>query len=64
MSVFLKRSEKLALNFLDCRGQRQDNGGNIKGKKAGLQARILPINSKALYLPSANFFLLLFSASP
>ena len=31
-----------------------DNGANMKGKEAGVQARLLEINSKALYVPCAN----------
>ena len=31
-----------------------DNGANMKSKEAGVQARLLEINSKALYVPCAN----------
>ena len=54
LDTFMKRAEKLGLNFADCRGQRYDNGANMKGKEAGVQARLLEINSKALYMPRAN----------
>ena len=54
LDTFMKRAEELCLNFADCRGQCYDNGANMKGKKAGVQARLLEINSKALYVPRAN----------
>ena len=50
----MKRSAELQLNLSDCRGQCYDNGANMKGKKAGLQARILKNNPKALFVPYAN----------
>ena len=31
-----------------------DNGADMKRKEAGVQARLLEINSKALYVPCAN----------
>ena len=52
--TFMKRAEELDLNFADCRGQCYDNGANMKGKEAGVKARLLEINSKALYVPCAN----------
>ena len=58
LETFLKRSaEELQLNLSDCRGQCYDNGANMKGKEAGLQARILKINRKALFVPCANHLL-------
>ena len=54
LETFLKRSAELQLNLSDCRGQCYDNGANMKEKKAGLQARILRINPKALFVPCAN----------
>ena len=54
LEIFLKRSAELQLNLSDCRGQCYDNGANMKGKEAGLQARILKINPKALFVPCAN----------
>ena len=44
----MKRAEELGFNFDDCCGQCYDNGTNMKGKEAGVQARLLKINSKAL----------------
>ena len=54
LDTFMKRVEELGFNFADCRGQCYDNGANMKGKKAGVQARLLEINSKVLYVPCAN----------
>ena len=51
---FMERAEELGLNFADCRGQYYDNGANMKGKEAGVLAKLLEINSKALYVPCAN----------
>ena len=52
--LFLKQSAELQLNLSHCRGQCCDNGANTKGKEVGVQARILRINLKALFVPSAN----------
>ena len=38
------------LNISFCREQGYDNGANMKGKKIGLQKRILDLNSLAFYL--------------
>ena len=54
LDTFMKRAEELGLNFADCRGQCYDNGANKKGKDAGVQARLLEMNSNALYVPCAN----------
>ena len=43
--------KNLKLDINDVRGQRYDNGSNMKGKKQGLQKRILHINPKAFYTP-------------
>ena len=48
LDTFMKRAEELGLNFADCRGQCYDNCANMKGNEAGVQARLLEINSKAL----------------
>ena len=52
--TLLKRAEELCINFADCRGQCYDNGANMNDKEAGVQARILEINSKALYVPTTH----------
>ena len=54
LDTFMKRAEKLGLNFANCRGQCYDNGANMKGKEAGVQTRLLEINSKALYVPNTH----------
>ena len=43
--------ENLELDINDIRGQGYDNGSNMKGKKQGVQKRILDINPKAFYTP-------------
>ncbi|KAM4115680.1 hypothetical protein ACJW30_04G169000 [Castanea mollissima] len=43
--------KNLELDINDVRGQGYDNGSNMKGKKQGVQKRILDINSKAFYTP-------------
>nr|XP_047123034.1 zinc finger MYM-type protein 1-like [Hydra vulgaris] len=42
------------LNISFCRGQGYDNGANMKGKKIGLQKRILDLNPLAFYLPCGS----------
>ena len=54
LDTFMKRTEELGLNFADCRGQCHDNGANMKGKEAGVQAKLLEFNSKALYEPTTH----------
>ncbi|XP_066320278.1 uncharacterized protein [Miscanthus floridulus] len=43
----------LGLNIDDVRGQGYDNGSNMKGKRQGVQTRLLEINPRALYMPCA-----------
>ena len=43
--------KNLELDINDVRGQGYDNGSNMKGKKQGVQKRILDINPKAFYIP-------------
>ena len=54
LDTFMKRAEELDFNFADCGRQCFDNGAIIKGKEAGVQARLLEINLEALYVPYAN----------
>ena len=54
LESFLTKMRELGLDVADCRGQSYDNGANMKGKNAGVQARLLRLNSKAFYLPCAN----------
>ena len=50
-SLILKRLEELKVPFEDCRGQAYDNGANMKGKNKGVQARLLQMNPRALFVP-------------
>ncbi|GJN39994.1 hypothetical protein PR202_gb29154 [Eleusine coracana subsp. coracana] len=45
--------ESFGLNVDNIRGQDYDNGSNMKGKKKGVQRRLLDINPRALYMPCA-----------
>jgi hypothetical protein len=49
--LLLVAIEKLGLNIDDSRGQGYDNGANIKGKHAAVQAHILRANSRAFFTP-------------
>ena len=51
---FMKREEELGLNLANCSGQCYDNGANMKGKEAGVRARLLESNSKPLYVSCAS----------
>ena len=44
LDTFMKRAEELGLDLADCRGQYYDNGANMKGKEAGVQARLFEID--------------------
>nr|XP_047144743.1 zinc finger MYM-type protein 1-like [Hydra vulgaris] len=54
LDAFLNQAKKWDLNILDCRGQSYDNGANMKGKLKGVQARLLEMNPKGIYVPCAN----------
>ena len=54
LDAFLEKATELQLELSDCRGQANDNGANMKGKHSGVQARMLDINPKAVYVPCAN----------
>ncbi|KAK4544634.1 hypothetical protein RGQ29_032995 [Quercus rubra] len=43
--------KSLELDINDVRGQGYDNGSNMKGKKQGVQKRIIDINPRAFYTP-------------
>lgn len=48
---------KFEINLYDMRGQGYDNGANMSGKHVGLQAQILKINPRGMFLPcSAHTF--------
>lgn len=50
-SLILKRLEELKIPFEDCRGQSYDNGANMRGRNKGVQARLLEMNPRALFVP-------------
>ena len=54
LDALLEKATELQLELSDCRGQSYDNGANMKGKHSGVQARMLDINPKAVYVPCAN----------
>ena len=54
LDAFLEKATELQLELSDCRGQSYDNGANMQGKHSGVQARMLDINPKAVYVPCAN----------
>ena len=54
LDAFLEKATELQLELSDCRGQSYDNGANMKGKHSGVQARMIDINPKAVYVPCAN----------
>ena len=39
------------INLADCRGQGYDNGANMRGPNKGVQARLLSLNSRAIFVP-------------
>lgn len=47
----LENLSGLGLSIGDCRGQGYDNGANMRGRNKGVQARILEVNPKALFVP-------------
>ena len=57
LNMFFERVKNLQLNLSNYRGQSFNNRTNIKGKQASVPSRILKINSKALYMPWANYLL-------
>lgn len=50
-NVILQRLGEMNIPFGDCRGQSYDNGANMKGKHQGVQARLLQINPRAVFVP-------------
>lgn len=50
-ALILKTLKELNIPFKDCRGQSYDNGAKMKGKQKGVQARLLELNSRALFVP-------------
>ncbi|XP_065672123.1 uncharacterized protein LOC136089950 [Hydra vulgaris] len=52
--IIIGALKDFGLNKSFCRGQGYDNGANMKGKKVGLQKRILDLNPLAFYLPCGS----------
>ena len=50
-SYLLSELENKGLSLADCRGQGYDNGSNMKGKKSGVQARVILLNPRAFFVP-------------
>lgn len=48
---FLKQLKTLGIPLENMRGQSYDNGANMKGKKVGVQTRILQLNPRAFFVP-------------
>ncbi|GBP26613.1 hypothetical protein EVAR_18250_1 [Eumeta japonica] len=46
--------EQLGISLQNCRGQRYDNGANMRGEKSGVQKRIIEINPLAYFLPCGS----------
>ncbi|XP_074314516.1 uncharacterized protein LOC141649734 [Silene latifolia] len=52
--VLLNELKSLDFDVYDVRGQSYDNGSNIKGKKQGVQKRLLDVNPRAFFTPCAS----------
>jgi hypothetical protein len=52
-NYLLEKLSEYGLSVTDMRGQRNDNGANIKGNHAGVQARILNINKRVFHVSCA-----------
>nr|XP_047129422.1 zinc finger MYM-type protein 1-like [Hydra vulgaris] len=52
--IIIGALKDFGLNISFCRGQGYNNGANMKGKKIGLQKRILDLNPLAFYLPCGS----------
>ncbi|XP_075042362.1 zinc finger MYM-type protein 1-like [Mixophyes fleayi] len=51
--LILETLQKRNIPINDCRGQGYDNGSNMSGAYKGVQARILQVNSLAIFSPCA-----------
>lgn len=51
--VIVAKIKDLGLDIDNLRGQGYDNGANMRGKNAGVQRRILDLNSRAMFVPCA-----------
>lgn len=52
--TFLSKLDVLGLKISDCRGQGYDNGSNMRGMNKGVQARILKLEPRAMYVPCSG----------
>lgn len=52
--TLLKKLDRLNLDIRECCGQSYDNESNMMGHKQGLQAKLLQLNEKALYIPCSS----------
>lgn len=52
--TFLSKLDDLGLKISDCRGQGYDNGSNMRGMNKGVQARILQLEPRAMYVPCSG----------
>ncbi|XP_045466791.1 zinc finger MYM-type protein 1-like [Harmonia axyridis] len=52
-NMILENLKKRNISIEDCRGQGYDNGSNMSGQYKGVQARILALNTLAIWSPCA-----------
>lgn len=50
-TVILDKLTDLKIPFENCRGQAYDNGANMNSRHQGVQARLLRINPRAVFVP-------------
>lgn len=50
-NVAIEIFEMNKINIQNCRGQSFDNDANMSDQYTGLQARIMDVNKRALYVP-------------
>ena len=56
-TVILDKLTDLKIPFDNCRGQAYDNGAKMKGKHQGVQARLLRMNPRAVFVPGSAYTL-------
>lgn len=52
-TLILDTLKEHSININDCRGEGYDNGSNMSGKYAGVQAHVLKVNPLAVFSPCA-----------
>ena len=50
-TLIVAKLKELKVSISDCRGQGYDNGANMRNRKKGVQARILSMERRALFMP-------------